>query len=115
MHAIMAVALSPDGHLLVSGGNDGALNIWDFDSYRFIKTLPGHTNWVRSVVFNHDSTKIYSGSDDETIKIWDIHKSECIATLHLPRPYEGMNITNATGFSDAQCKTLYMLGAIDNR
>ena len=30
-----------------------------------------HSDYIRSVAFNHDGTKIVSGSRDETIKVWD--------------------------------------------
>jgi WD40 repeat protein len=107
----MAVAISPDGQLLVSGGSDGALYVWSLVSYCHIKTVPGHIGWVRSIVFNHDGTTVYSGSDDGTIKIWDVYSHTCIDTLRPPRPYEGMNITHATGLSNAQRETLNVLGA----
>ena len=29
-----------------------------------------HSDYIRSVAFNHDGTKIVSGSDDRTIKVW---------------------------------------------
>ncbi|RKK99148.1 Vegetative incompatibility protein HET-E-1, partial [Fusarium oxysporum] len=31
----------------------------------------GHSEWVDSVVFSHDSKKVASASNDETIRIWD--------------------------------------------
>ena len=30
-----------------------------------------HSDYIRSVAFNHDGTKIVSGSNDQTIKVWD--------------------------------------------
>ncbi|RKK65198.1 hypothetical protein BFJ69_g16501 [Fusarium oxysporum] len=40
-------------------------------------TLEGHSNWVMSVVFSHDSKKVASASDDNTIRIWDAETGEC--------------------------------------
>jgi WD40 repeat protein len=76
--------------------------------------LHGHTGWVRSVFFAHDSSTLASGSEDGTIKLWDIHTGECLRTLRPPRPYEGMNITGATGLTDAQRETLRALGAVED-
>jgi hypothetical protein len=47
-------------------------------------TLEGHSSWVRSVVFSHDSKKVASGSDDETIRIWNAETGECgdLVSLH---------------------------------
>ncbi|KAI6789075.1 hypothetical protein KC361_g8710 [Hortaea werneckii] len=46
-----------------------------------IQTLEGHSSWVSSVVFSHDSTRLASASDDMTIKIWDARNSDCSQTL----------------------------------
>ncbi|KAM0371523.1 hypothetical protein ACHAPY_010246 [Fusarium culmorum] len=40
-------------------------------------TLEGHSSYVNSVVFSHDSKKVASGSDDETIRIWNAETGEC--------------------------------------
>jgi WD40 repeat protein len=46
-----------------------------------LQTLEGHSNWVSSVAFSHDSAQLASGSDDKTIKIWDASSGDCIKTL----------------------------------
>ena len=61
-----------------------------------------------------------SASQDETIKLWDIAPTgvqldadACLATLHAPGPYAGMNITGVTGISEAQKAALVALGAVE--
>ncbi|MCB0188020.1 MAG: hypothetical protein KDE31_27320, partial [Caldilineaceae bacterium] len=56
---------------------------------------------------------VASGSADATIKLWDVQTGECLKTLQPERPYERMNITNATGLTQAQKATLKALGAIE--
>ncbi|MBO5838211.1 MAG: hypothetical protein J6R06_00850, partial [Bacteroidales bacterium] len=46
-----------------------------------LKTLEGHSDWVRSVAYSPDGTKIISGSYDKTIKIWDAITGQCLKTL----------------------------------
>ena len=59
-----------------------------------LKTLEGHSNYVRSVAYSPDGTKIISGSEDNTIKIWDANTGECLKTL------EGhSNYVNSVAFS----------------
>lgn len=54
-----------------------------------------------------------SASQDETIKLWDAVTGECIKTLPVPKPYEGMNITGVTGLTEATIATLKALGAVE--
>jgi WD40 repeat protein len=46
------------------------LNAQDVTKFKCLKTLEGHSGWVRSVAFSPDGTKIISGSSDKTVKIW---------------------------------------------
>ena len=36
-----------------------------------MRTLTGHSDWVRSVAFSRDGDRIVSGSMDSLVKIWD--------------------------------------------
>jgi WD40 repeat protein len=46
-----------------------------------LQTLEGHSNWVSSVAFSHDSTWLASASYDSTVKIWDARSAACLQTL----------------------------------
>jgi WD40 repeat protein len=46
-----------------------------------LQTLEGHSDWVRSVAFSHDSTRLASASFDNTVKIWDASSGACVHTL----------------------------------
>jgi WD40 repeat protein len=46
-----------------------------------LQTLEGHSNYVNSVAFSHDSTRLASASDDRTVKIWDASSGACLQTL----------------------------------
>ena len=49
--------------------------------YKLLKTLEGHSSWVKSVAYSPDCTKIISGGFDKTIKIWDANTGKCLKTL----------------------------------
>src|ERR1700722_6784646 len=46
-----------------------------------LQTLEGHSSFVRSVAFWHDSTRLASASLDNTVKIWDASSGVCLQTL----------------------------------
>ncbi len=46
--AVRSVRFSADGRLLVSGGHDNTLNVWDAQRGKLLKTMRGHAGWVRS-------------------------------------------------------------------
>jgi WD40 repeat protein len=69
---VWSLALSPDGSLLASGSFDYTTKLWNYTSQSTaLKTLTGHTNYVRAVCFVSNQL-VASGSYDFTIKIWDI-------------------------------------------
>ncbi|RKK39220.1 hypothetical protein BFJ67_g11524 [Fusarium oxysporum f. sp. cepae] len=50
---------------------------WD----AYLLTLEGHSGYVNSAVFSHDSTKLASASRDYTIRIWDAETGKCEQVL----------------------------------
>jgi WD40 repeat protein/transcriptional regulator with XRE-family HTH domain len=64
------VALSPDGRLAVSGGDDGTANIWNVRTGRRIASMR-HEGAIRSVRFSPDGRRIVTAGDDGTARVWD--------------------------------------------
>jgi hypothetical protein len=48
-----------------------------------LQTLEGHSSYVNSVAFSHDSTWLASASDDNTVKLWDASGGECLQTFNV--------------------------------
>ncbi len=60
---------SPDGTMLVTGGDDNLIHIWGNDG-RLIKTLAGHQHYVEDATFSPDSELVLSRSMDRTTRLW---------------------------------------------
>ena len=67
--AVVSVAVTPDGHHIISGSDDKTIRVWDLASGTEIKKLEGHTNRVYSVAVTPDGRHIVSGSNDKTILV----------------------------------------------
>jgi len=66
---------SPGGLFLVSGSRDRTIKIWQVSNGLCVKTLSGHDNWVRHVLFHPCGRYIISCSDDKSIRVWDLQKN----------------------------------------
>ncbi len=75
------MGFSPDTTMIVSGGDDGTVRLWDTATGRELRTLTGHTHWVWSVGFSPDTTMIVSGGVDGTVRLWDVATGQQIATV----------------------------------
>ena len=77
------MALSPVGHMLASGGDDGM--IWLRDVHEQEKPgrrLDGHgAHPVRSVAFSADGHMLASGGDDGTVRLWKARTGEELDSL----------------------------------
>jgi WD40 repeat protein len=68
---ILALAFSPDGKAIVTGGADKVARIIDIEPLKVRSTLEGHTHHVLSVDWSPDGRTIVTGGGDNAIKIWD--------------------------------------------
>ncbi len=69
---IVSAAVSPDGRLIASGGDDSPIIIWDLATGAEVKILRGHAGQVCSLAFSPDGKRIVSGSVDKTIRVWNV-------------------------------------------
>jgi WD40 repeat protein len=70
--SVTAIAFSPDGQLLASGGEDRSIRLWDTQTWNCLQILPGHAWQVSSLAFISNGAVLLSGSWDKTVKFWQI-------------------------------------------
>lgn len=68
----LAVAIDKGSSVLVTGGADLILRIWDLHVGTELTQLRGHEDEVRSIEFDPESTRIATGSGDKTVRIWNL-------------------------------------------
>lgn len=72
---------SSSSEFLATGSRDKTIRLWDARGTPF-KTLAGHDNWVRGLVFHPGGKFLLSVSDDKTIRCWDLTQDgRCVKTV----------------------------------
>jgi len=67
---ILAVALFPDGHRMITSSLDQALILWDFKDGVALKKLEGHSSPVKAVAISEDGKLMASGDANGALIAW---------------------------------------------
>lgn len=79
--AIRSICYPVDGGMVVSGGNDGLLNIWDGETKKLTKTYYIHATGVFDAIFLPENKRVISCGDETEIAIVDISCRKVIQKL----------------------------------
>ncbi len=74
-------AWSRDQELVVYGGEDGLLRLWNVRQGKLLRVFEGHTSPVSSVALNGDQRRVLSCSADRSVRLWDLSSGKCIGIL----------------------------------
>ena len=74
--SVEAVAVSQDGHRMVSSDSAGTMRVWDLDWGVLLRTLTAHDGPVGAVAVSADGRRAVSGASDGTVRVWDLAAGE---------------------------------------
>ncbi|CAI8615522.1 unnamed protein product [Vicia faba] len=76
--SVYALAMNEGGSILVSGGTEKVVRVWDTRSGSKILKLKGHTDNIRALLLDSTGRYCLSGSSDSMIRLWDIGQQRCV-------------------------------------
>jgi WD40 repeat protein len=77
--SVSSLTFSPDGTILVAGGEDGAVAFWNFDDGSLIGSIAeGHPESVKGLIFDQEAQVLFSVDSDGTILHWDFSSGQVV-------------------------------------
>lgn len=69
--AVRTIAVSPDGKLVVTAGDDAIVRVWQAENLKFVDEMLGHRGPVFAAAFSSDGNSLATASFDGTVQLWD--------------------------------------------
>lgn len=123
-----AVAITPDGNLLVAGNDAGMLGVWDLQRSMPILVhhlLHAHTSWILDVVCLSDCRRFVSVGAERQIHVWSagqmaqnqpLHTFQLdrsVWTVHVLPSYNKDQSTKLVTGSDTGLIQIFLLGKLN--
>ncbi|KAI0322860.1 WD repeat protein [Amylostereum chailletii] len=83
-----ALAYSPDGQYIATGGDDGKVKLWNTHSGFCVITFSQHTSAVSAVQFAGQGQVLFSASLDGTVRAFDLVRYRNFRTFTSPSPVQ---------------------------
>lgn len=75
-------------NVLVSGGGEGEIKIWDLEQQTLISSLKGHSkrSILNCLILENSGNELISCADDQTIRFWDLTKNKEYRKINFRTP-----------------------------
>jgi tetratricopeptide (TPR) repeat protein len=80
-HGKRVTCVATDGRVVVSGGYDDAVRLYDTTTNKELMVLRGHSGPVYAVAISSDGKRIVSGSFDMTVRLWDAQSGKELCSV----------------------------------
>ncbi|XP_061165038.1 WD repeat-containing protein 91-like [Saccostrea echinata] len=94
--AINCCSFNHNGHLLLTGGVDGAIRLFDMQQHKVISQWEAHSGEVQNLQFSSDETSCYSIGTDGKLIQWSMHKPGTLNDLPI---HSGASLPFLSGMS----------------
>ena len=78
---IKILRVSPDGKLLVSGGTDNYVKVWNTETAELVRVLHRFENYCSALAISPDGERAFAAGFDRTAKLFDLQTGEILADL----------------------------------
>jgi WD40 repeat protein/serine/threonine protein kinase len=108
-HVVVAVAFSPDGTRLLTGGRDGTARLWQIshEAYRGARFV--HKELVTTANFNSRGDQVVTASEGGAVRIWDRTGDKPGENI---RPHDGIAVWSLALSADGR---RLLTGAVDGK
>jgi WD40 repeat protein len=102
--AVRALALSPDGKVLVSAGDDGTVQMWDPATGTATRKITGPADGLLAVALSADGKTVAAGGYDGKLWCWDLATGNkkfdvAVQPPGPPQPNATVNVIAAVAFA----------------
>ena len=80
-HQTLSLAISPDGNLIATGGDDNRIILWDKEGQEQSQ-LSGHTGWVLAMTFSADGKRLAGADRDGKLIVFDLNSNSSLFVLN---------------------------------
>jgi len=97
---VRAVAVSPDGSLLASVGNDLVVRLWNMADGKLVRQMPGHESHIYNVAFHPDGKHLATGDLKCNLMHWEVATGKQVRTWQAEslQKYDKTFIATIGGF-----------------